>query len=110
MPPVAYTESMPQAATYWPPTGNDGYGGTGLGDPEARACRWQDHSELFRDAQGREVLSHAVVYVDAAVELGGFLYLGETEEATPPAGALEVRQVAASPSLDGSEVLNKAWL
>lgn len=108
--PAAFVEEFNQVATYWPPAGNDGFGGVRYGAPEPRRVRWQHDAQLFRDAQGREVVSNAVVYLDAPVVNGGMLYLGSSLELAPPAAALEVRQVAASPDLGATEQLNKAWL
>lgn len=107
-----YTQDMTQLATYWPPAGADGFGSTTFGAPAGIACRWQDRGVLFRDVQGREVTSSAVVYVDSPLLPSGYLALGGHVEADPHAvaGAKEVRQVGMSPDLDGAEVLHKAWL
>lgn len=110
MPPVAYTESMPDTCTYWPPAGNDGYGGNGYGAPVSLACRWQNVAKLFRDPQGREVVSDAIVYTGGEVLNKGKLFQGVSVADTPPDEAVEIRQVDRSPSLDGSEVLTKAYL
>lgn len=107
---IPYTDSMPQCATYWPPGGNDGFGGRRAATPQRLACRWQNVQQLFRTPEGREAVSQAVVYVSAAVALGGRLLLGESGSLPPPPAALEVRQVDSSPSLDGTEVLHKAYL
>ena len=101
---------MPQAATYWPPGSNDGFGGRGVLAPVAIACRWQEDAQLFRTPEGREAVSRAVVYTSQPVALGGFLLLGESVADVLPAGAEEIRQVGISPSLDGSEALHKAWV
>lgn len=101
---------MRQAATYWPPASNDGFGARGAGPPEERACRWQNDAELFRDPEGREVASKAVVYVSAPVEVGGWLILGEYADPVPPAEALEVRQIGGSPDLRAVQELHKVYL
>lgn len=106
----AYTENLTETLTYWPPGGNDGYGGTAYGNPVPVAGRWQDKRVLFRDAQGREVVSDAVVYVSQALELAGMLYRGVSTALNPVAGAKEIRDVQQSPSLDGDEVLHKVLL
>lgn len=107
---TAYTENMNQAATYWAPGVNDGFGGfTSYGAATAILCRWQNAQKLFRDAQGREALSEAIVYVDRELENGGKLKLG-TVTGTPPADAIEIRAKGSSPSLDATRVLHKVWL
>lgn len=107
------TEHMHQAATYWPPAGNDGYGLVGFGAPVLIACRWQDTQKMFRDAQGRDVMSEAVVYPDQRVEVGGYLALeDQTATASPRdvGAAREIRQAGVSPSLDDDTELVKVYL
>lgn len=106
----AYTDNLIHDLTYWPPDENDGFGKTSLGSPIAITGRWQDSAVLFRDAQGREVVSESVVYVSREVENGGYLYRGETEDAAPPASAREVRAIQSSPALDDTRTLYKAML
>lgn len=107
-----YTRNMTQVATYWPPGANDGFGGVSYGAPVAIKCRWQDKAELFRDAEGQELTSSAVVYVDRPLEAKGYLFEGDSTDADPLSvdGAREVRQIGKSPSLKGSRVLHKVWL
>lgn len=95
---MTYTHNMPQTATYQPPVGQNGFGDPQFGAAVDVLCRWQDKADLFRDAQGREVVSSAVVYVAQVVEVGGLL------------DGREIRNVALSPSLDGVTQLVKAWL
>lgn len=106
----SYTKHMRENITYWPPAGNDGFGGTSYGPPEPRKCRWQDDAVLFRDAQGREAVSQSVVYVNAPVVNGGKLLRAVSVAAVPPATAFEIRQVSNSPSLQQTLSLNKAYL
>jgi hypothetical protein len=105
-----YTADMTQAATYWPPTGADAFGTTTHGTAVAIMCRWQDRAVLFRDIDGQEMTSSAIVYPDRALAPRGQIALG-THAGTPlAAGAKEVRQAGTSPDLDGDEVLHKVWL
>lgn len=103
------TRQLKQDASYWPPAGNDGYGGVAYGAAVAIKCRWQDVAELFRNAQGQEVTSSAVVYVDRALAIRGKLALGIIT-GTPPAAAREIRQTGSSPSVDAQRALLKVWL
>jgi len=105
-----YTRNMTEDATYWPPGQNDGFGGVGYGSPVSLKVRWQDKSDLFRDSEGREVVSSAIVYTSQPVENTGKLLRAVSVSATPPTGALEIRNHGQSPSLDGSLQLNKVWL
>ena len=107
-----YTRNMEQDATYWPPGDADGFGGVSYGSPVEIKCRWQDKAELFRDAEGQELTSSAVAYVDRPLEVKGYLFEGTSAVADPLSvdGAREVRQLGKSPSLKGSRVLHKVWL
>jgi hypothetical protein len=68
--------------------------------------RWEDKSVLFRDSQGREATSSAVVYVAQDVEIAGRIGLGSAALDD----AREIRQVHISPSLRNDERLVKAML
>jgi hypothetical protein len=105
-----YRRHMKQGATYWPPGTNDGFGGTSYGSPTLIMCRWQDKAVLFRDNEGREVTSDAVVYVDTEVKSKGKLFLGVSQASNPVVGAKEIRAVQQSPSLKADETLIKVML
>ena len=116
------TSDMVQLATYWPAGSNNGFGKLSFDavEPELIYCRWQDVSKMFRDAQGRDTVSEAVVYVDQAVVIGGWIALGDhigtgagTAGDVDPrsvAGAREIRQIAVSPSLANDEELWKVYV
>lgn len=106
---IDYARDMNQAATYWTPGTSGGFGTT-YGDPVPLMVRWEDKSELYRDAQGNEVISSAVVYVPMPVEIGGFLALGDHTGTPPEAGAREIRQTGSTVDLDGTVRLSKAIL
>lgn len=105
---------MNDTITYWPKAGDDGFGGSTFGKPDKIRGRWERRSELYRDGQGREVRSSAVVYVDQDVVQGGFLALGQHTHHEDPrdvAKAREIRFVAVSGSVrDPNEVLRKVML
>ncbi len=112
--PTPYTESMPDVATYWAPGVPDGFGGIDFSGvvPALIACRWQDATELARDAQGQEFVSNAIVYPDREVAVRGYLARGDVASISDPreAGAREIRNVSLSPSLTADEVLFKVLL
>lgn len=110
-----YTEDMLQVATYWPPGQADGFGQRSFGDVVSALifCRWQDDAVLFRDQQGKEVVSEAVVYCAVPVQLEGWLAKGDETSNTDPrgvSGAFEIRKIGTSPSLEGTDQLTKAFL
>lgn len=104
---AAYSRNMSQDATYFPPAGQNGFGDLSFGAAVPVKCRWQDKADLFRDQQGREVMSSAVVYVAQGVTVGGRLGLGVVVSADD---ALEIRNVGGSPDLRNGNTLVKAWL
>lgn len=113
MPSAAFTDLMPQTATYWAPGIADGQGGVSFqATPVQIACRWQNKTALYRNAAGDQAVSEAVVYTDRALLAKGWLYLGTSATPNPKnvAGAREIKSVQASPSLDAVEELHKVLL
>lgn len=115
---LSYARNMHQVATYWAPGVNNGFGKLDFAGiiPVLINCRWQDDAVLFRNAQGQEETSSAIVYPDRELMIEGYLARGDhTETGTPTgplgvAGAHEIRQVGQSPSLTADEVLYKVYL
>jgi hypothetical protein len=105
------TRNLKQSATHWA-TVPDGYGGYTYSTPKILRCRWENKQEVFRKPNGDESVSEAVVYLDAKVEVGDLLYLGETTAADPYTltGVYEVRQYNESPDLRALQTLRKAIL
>jgi hypothetical protein len=113
--PAPYARNMNDVATYWAPGVNDGFGNLDFSGvtPVAIACRWQDVSELARDAQGQEFTSQAIVYPDQELAVTGYLVRGDATLSSDPRAvpdAREIRNVGGSPSLSGDEVLFKVTL
>ena len=115
------TRNLKQTILYWgSPTA------TGIGYSYADAIeilgRWEDRQEIFVDADGREHVSNAVVYLAQDVELGGYLYLGDLDEfgedssglvtSDPQAveGSYEIRAFKKTPNLKATQFERKAWL
>lgn len=108
-----FIRNMNQSATYWPRGSTpDGFGNLNFSPPLSIKVRWQDKNELFRDEQGNEAMSSAVIYADRDLSIGGYLYLGESAVADPRTvtGAREIRQRGVSPSLNQPVALHKFWL
>jgi hypothetical protein len=111
--PTPYQRNLNQIATYFPPGQPDGFGGVAFGVPIAIKCRWQNKADVFRNPQGDELTSSAVVYVDRLLEPKGALILGDlTGEETPfdVSGASFIGNIGRSPSLNAATELIKAWL
>lgn len=104
--------NLNQTATYWAKTGNDGVGWFTFSTPTILACRWEDKNEVITDAEGKEIISDAKVFLGQDVVLSGFLYLGVSTEADPADvdGAKEIKKFNKTPDLTGTEFEYKAWL
>lgn len=109
---TVYTHNLTQTLTYWPPSGNAPGGGVTYGSPVQIKGRWQDKRDLIRSADGQEVASSAIVYVDRELADKGRLYRGISASANPLTviGAREILSRGSSPSLDGAVELLKIWL
>lgn len=111
-----YSDNMQQVATYWPPGIPNGRGSVDFSGvtPVILPVRWQDVAVLYRDANGEEKTSSAVVFCSQLVANNGYLFLGIDAGNINPqsSGPLyrEIRQVQQSPSLDGDVILVKAML
>jgi hypothetical protein len=105
-----YKRNMTQSAVYWAPGPKDGFGKITLAAGVIIACRWENKQELFRDAEGKEVLSSAIVYPEMPLAIGGYLYEGTDTTVDPRTAGREVRAVGQSPSLSGNVRLTKVWL
>lgn len=110
---LPYTRNLHQDAVYWPPLGNDGFGGFSYGEPVAIKCRWQSRVTLVRNAQGKEVPSSAIVYPDRELRVEGLLLPGTIPLGgftAPPANARQILSAGSSPSLRATVELHKVWL
>ena len=104
------TRNLKQDITSWTVT-DDGYGGWTYGTPVTFKGRWEDRQTTFRDAEGEEVVSNAIVYLIQDVAIGDFLFEGETVAADPTTvGAQRVRQFNKIPNLRKTEMQRKAFL
>jgi hypothetical protein len=110
------TKMRKQTAVYWALSSIDEYGAEVYLSPVEIACRWEDVSEQFLDAEGNTVMSNAQVYVDRDMILGSVLMLGELTDITDAvnikenAGAWEVRRYDNLPNLKATEFLKTAML
>jgi len=118
MPDRYLTRNLNQTVVYWASPVPDGYGGKTFDDPVEIDARWEDRQELFIDAHGNEVHSHAVVIIDQDVDMGGYLYLGDlddlsSEEESDPqtvSGAREIRSFQKVPNIRATAYRRTAWL
>jgi len=74
------SSSRTQDALYWPKIGDDRYGNPGFGSLLEVLVRWDDKAVVFRDAEGEETVSDAIVMVDRKMPIGSALWLGSLHE------------------------------
>jgi len=102
-----FNRACVQTAVYWGDPSDDGYGGKtfGSGYPEEILCRWENRKQLITNAQGKEIVSMARVYVLQDLDEEGWLFLGslddldsdEEEDPRKVDGAFEIKQFSKSP-------------
>lgn len=105
------TRNMKQTLTRWTVTPN-GYGGYTFGAPSTMLCRWEDRNVMYRDGQGIERVSNAVVYPELDLEVEEFVYKGTSTAADPTTveGTFQVKQFNTVPDLRNVSVVRKAML
>lgn len=114
---TVWLDQLSQTAVWWTNPVNDGFGKRTFDHGVEVKCRWEQKSELFVDAQARQVMSRAVVYVDRDLAVHDYLYLGTLEELAVVgiqpfelAEAFEIRAFKKIPSRDATRFVRTAWL
>lgn len=109
-------------AVYWPPLTSggvrqvDNFGQFKSGAAVEVQCRWEDVQEDFIDREGKVELSKAKVFLIVPVEFGGILWHGRLANVTDAVvplnnvGALEIRQILATPSFHNTAMLTTVIL
>ena len=77
------TKMLIDDATYWQVIEADGEGWYTFEPPQHIKVRWEDRRVVFKDTEGVEQVSSAVVYTGIDLELLGYLYKGKSFEADP---------------------------
>lgn len=103
---------MTQELTYWAPLSKNRNNETAFAAPVTVICRWEDKAVLFRNSDGQEVISNAVIYPVQALELKGYVKKGVHADLEPVglSGAFEIRFSGDSPNLRGTIKLNKVMV
>jgi len=112
------TRNLKDQITHWALTGNNGYGGFSYAAPALIAARYEARSELFRNADGEEETSNAIIYLASDVGVGDYVAQGDLSAVSDPttpvtAGAttpLRVKQFNKHTDLRGGFVQRKAFL
>lgn len=97
---VAPKRLFPQTVTWWARSASDEYGGSLFNPPKVIGARWEDKNVIYRNREGNEATSNAIVYVDRDVEVGDYLALGESESNDPHlVDAYEIMKYSKSPDI-----------
>lgn len=108
---------LKQAAVYWAPGAEDGYGRiTPVAAVEIR-CHWSDSQQEVRGRTGEQLISDAQVITDRDVEEGGFLFLGTLADAAVEGSdphnidmAHKILKAGSAPTFRGKLKVSSAWL
>lgn len=74
-----------QDIVYWEFDGKDAYSTPQFKDPVDRKARWDEHTEVISDSNGKEYLSNAQLLVPEDMEEQSYVWLGTVADL--PAGA-----------------------
>ena len=105
-------KALNQTGTYWAPSTKDGWGGKAFVAPTEVSVRWVEKQELFKNTEGADQLSQAVVLIDQDVSVGGYLYLGTSTEAKPQDqdDTAEIQAFRKAPNIRATDYVRKVWL
>lgn len=108
--------TLKENAVYWAPDTKDGFGGRTYKDPVDLKVRWEQKSRVITDAEGKESVSDAEVYVLIDLEMEGKLWKGSTEDGDYSSSsemveeAYEIKGFEKLPSLKSGQFIRKAYL
>lgn len=90
-----------QRATYWGSPSPNGLGSYSFAAPKILQVRWEQKQEQYINSLGETKISSAVVYLLQAVDVGGYLYLGESSSNGPHGvtGTFRIEQYVETPAL-----------
>lgn len=102
------TDDLKQTASYWAKGSTfDNYGNPTWDTPVLLPCRWEETTEKIVGAQGEEIMTRAVIFLDTDVTIGSYLLLGEfgSGETDPLvlSSAFEILDFKKIPELGGSD-------
>ena len=107
------TRLLREDVTFWANEGSNGVGGFTFAAPVILKGRWEDKTELIRDATGREVVSASRVFLKDDVEMEDYLARGDLTTTTDPttlAAAFRVRRFDRITDLRNINTLRRAFL
>lgn len=109
-----------QDLVYWAPDTPDKFGNTGYAAGVELKGRWEERAETVLNAEGENVISRGVVYIDGTQSIlqDGRMFLGQkadlTAEQIPDPdlvpNAYRIIMVGNSPDVRNRRSLSKIWL
>ena len=93
------TKMLKQKAVYWAKASTDVYGADSWSAAAEISVRWEEKHVYYRNKNGVEVVSNAVVYVGSDVVEGGWLWQGTL--LSLPSGSTDPRKVAGAWQIGG---------
>lgn len=96
-----------QECTYWPSTGQDGYGAPTFGTPSLRSCRWENRNEEFVNDEGEKALSRSQVWTYNPMDTGGWVALGNHTATPNPLGLSNAWRIQRSDEIPDLRGLNR---
>lgn len=103
------TRNLYADITIWTIASKDGHGKPTWTTSYAKG-RWETKQEKTVDAQGNDLISNAVVFLDTDVSTGSYLYEGISTDTSPPSTAREVKNFSKIPNIRGTQFERKAIL
>ncbi len=110
------SKTLNDTAVHWKNPVNDGRGKFTFDAAVEISVRWEFKQEKFMDADGEEKISHSVIFYDADVNLGEYLFLGalvDLDSSQLPdkqAGAFRIQQWMKIPDLFNKDIVRQIWL
>jgi hypothetical protein len=107
---------LKQKAMHWVAGAKDGFGVVTFAEPAEIDVRWEDQQVRFINAEGNEDVSEAVVYTNASIAQGDYLFLGDeddldsAQDALSQDGAYRVERVQDLPNFNNTGSLKRTWL
>lgn len=99
-------------ATLWERSGVDSAGDPEFDSPTIILVRWEQKEVIFHGSDGSEARASHAVHLGQDVDVGDYLYLGTSTQASPKdqAGAISIKDFTRIEAFDDDAVSRRALL
>lgn len=106
------TDLYNQKITYWGNPVSGGSGGYTFDSPTTFTGRWEEKQKVFVSPDGKEQVSAAIIYTPQDLDIGGYVYLGESTATDPQvvSDAHVIKGFNKVPSIDADEFARKVFV